>query len=61
MKKVKQIGMLILIFIAGGVAFTNLAYIKYGIPLHYEGGQDKFVIAVFLAVIFGISTLLPEE
>ena len=32
-----KIGLLFSVFMAGAVASLNLSYIRYGIPLHYNG------------------------
>lgn len=48
-----KIGLLFSVFMAGAVAALNLSYIKYGVPLHYNGGWGNFTFACFLALVFG--------
>ena len=48
-----KIGLLFSVFMAGAVASLNLSYIRYGIPLHYNGWWGKFALACFLALVFG--------
>jgi len=50
---ITKIGLIFLVFMAGAVASLNLAHIKYGIPLHYNGGWGNFAFACFLGLVFG--------
>jgi len=52
MDRIKQIGYLCLVFIAGGVVHINLAVMMYGVPEHYDAHWGKVAFAVFLAIVF---------
>jgi hypothetical protein len=49
----KRIGLLCIVFLAGGITFVNLSAIKHGVPMHYDANLGKIAFAVLLAIVFG--------
>jgi len=53
----KRIASTVMVFIAGGVAACNLAFLKYGIPEHFDGGWGQFGFACLLGCAFGVAAV----
>lgn len=61
MARLKQIGCLCLVFLAGGVTFANLSVMVYGVPAHYSASWGKVIFALLLAMFFGYHAIRPDR
>jgi len=51
----RKVGSIVIVFLAGGIAFINLFLLKYGGgPDHYTYGWHKVYFAVGLGILFGV-------
>lgn len=53
----KRIGAVVIVFLSGVVACAQVTSLLYGVPEHYQGHWAKLVVALILALIFGVSAL----
>ncbi len=53
----KRCACLFIVFACGGMVGINLAWIKYGIPTHYDGGWHNVALAALLGIGAGARVL----